>query len=242
MNLRPIGPGENQVTPARRSVPAPTGPGAPTHRAEQLGLGGTRLRDECWNALGPKVRARLEETAGRTIAWFAADDASDPDRRPLAAVFGDSALCVARPRLDGEHRPVYALSSYHLGPVRHLDVDHRPAASSGPSGGAPGFGGPGAGSAPSGLTAAARGVLGNLPEKAQVLLQTPFTDGSPVSYCDWYYQGFEHHLDVFVLVLAGARHVTVAAGSKIIPVGHTDATAHWSLRCYRADVVRRVGA
>ncbi|MDX6738995.1 hypothetical protein [Actinocorallia sp. A-T 12471] len=246
MNLRPIGPDDGRrpaVRPRDAAVPSPAAP--PTHRAEQLGLGGDMLREDCWSALGPKVRARVEQTAGQTVAWFASVDGSDPDRRPRATVFGESALCVARPRLNAEHKPVYALSSYHLGPIRHLDVDHRPtasAASSRPSGPGSG-GGPGAGGAgPSGLSAAARGVLGNLPEKAQTLLQSPFVDGSAVTYCDWYYEGYEHHLEVFVFVLAGAREVTVAAGSKIVPVGHTDATAHWSLRCYRAPVVRRVGA
>ncbi|ROO83288.1 hypothetical protein EDD29_0784 [Actinocorallia herbida] len=241
MNLRPIGPGDDRLpTARRRDTPVPSAQGAPVHRAEPLGLGGTRLRDACWEALSPKVRALLEQRAGSTLAWFASDDPSDADGRPMAVVFGESALCIARPRLNADHRPVYTLSSYRLGPIRHRDVDHRPPPAH-PRAGAAGPGHGGAPAGPVGLSAAARGVLGNLPEKAQTLLQSPFSD-SPVSFHDWYYQGYDHHLEVFVLVLAGARDLTLAAGSKIVPAGHSDATAHWALRCYRAPVVGRVGA
>jgi hypothetical protein len=123
-------------------------------------------------------------------------------------------------------------------------VDHRPppyattAAPYGPAGGT----GPGASAgAGIGLDREAEGLLGNLPPRVQELLQTPFSAERPVLRHGWAYEGFEHRLDMFMVYLAGSRDVTVATGTKVVPAGHTDATAHWSLTCYRASVARRIG-
>jgi hypothetical protein len=69
----------------------------------------------------------------------------------------------------------------------------------------------------------------------------PFAAGQRILRCHWAYEGFEHRLDMFMVCLAGPRDVTVATGTKIVPAGHSSATAHWSLTCYRASVVRRIG-
>ncbi|GAA3197685.1 hypothetical protein [Actinocorallia longicatena] len=221
----------------------------PTHQARAMGLKGSDLRDDLWHRLGPGVRQRLQERAGRTLEWFVTEDASDPQRRPYAVVIGESALCVAEPRINAQHKPVYAMTAYELGAFRHKDIDHRPP---------PGFraapsAGPGSAARPSGpgspptapggpdLSASARGLLGNLPPEAQELLQAPFGGGRELTRCDWYYHGWEHHLEVFVIYLAGPGDVTFATGTKTIPAGHDDASAHWTLRCHRAPVVRRVG-
>ncbi|WP_345438778.1 hypothetical protein [Actinoallomurus vinaceus] len=223
----------------------PTQPGtAPLHQAGEMGLdSGEKLRQECWEMIGGRTRERLTELAGGVIDWFARRDASSPDGRPYAVVFGDRGLTIAEPRINTEHRPVYAVSGFLFEPgsLRHVRVDHRPPPY------APGSG-PALGSGPrppaqqiAGLDSADRGLLGNLPPRAQELLQTPFTSGQGVLRCNWAYEGFEHHLNMFMVCLAGARDVTVASGTKVIPAGHTDATAHWSLTCYRASVARRMG-
>jgi hypothetical protein len=199
-----------------------------------------RLRDACWESLGPAVRRRLEELAGPLIEWWATDDDSAGDGRPKATVLGRHGLYVAEPRLNTEHRPVYRITGYEFDQttLRHVTVDHRPQAAPYPGSAA----GPTSSAGPDlGLSADACGILGNLPPKAQELLQAPFLAGQRVLRCDWHYEGFEHRLTMFMLYLAGARDVTAAGGTRLVPAGHSEATAHWSLSIHRAGVVRRIG-
>ncbi|MGK5555723.1 hypothetical protein ACSNOI_29310, partial [Actinomadura kijaniata] len=228
-------------TRRRASGRWPCGPALPAYQAGEMGLEtGGRLRQECWNSLGEAVRGRLQQHAGTTIDWFAQEDSSSGDGRCHALLFGDRGLAIAEPRVNTEHRPVYVVSAFLFDPgsLRHLRVDHRPPPGGGAwtAPGAPSGGGP-----DTGLTAAAQRLVGNLPPRAQELLLTPFVTGQRALRCDWYYQGHAHKLDVFVLYLAGAKDVTVATGTKIVPAGHDDATAHWSLTCYRASVTKRIG-
>jgi hypothetical protein len=211
----------------------------PLHRAADMRLEDRKLREECWESIGARTRARAEELAGRVIEWFAGEDSSSPDRRSYAVVFGERGLAIAEPRIDTAHRPVYAISAFQFVPdsLRHVRIDHRPfpraaAAPAPPAGGA---------TADMGLSTEALGLLGNLPPQAQELLQAPFGADRRALRCDWYYEGFEHQLTMFMFYIAGARDVTVATGTKVVPAGHTDATAHWSLTCYRASVARRIG-
>jgi hypothetical protein len=211
----------------------------PVHQAGDMRLGSGKLRQECWENIGERTRTRTQEFAGRVIEWFASEGASSPDGRSYAVVFGEQGLAVAEPRINTEHRPVYAISAFLFDPasLRHVRVDHRPPPHTPTAPAAPA-----AGPAPDlGLRASARGLLGNLPPRAQELLQAPFVAGQRILRCDWAYEGFDHQLNMFMLYLAGPRDVTVATGTKVVPVGHTDATAHWSLTCYRVSVVRRIG-
>jgi hypothetical protein len=72
-------------------------------------------------------------------------------------------------------------------------------------------------------------------------LKAPFTTNQPVLRYGWHYEGSEHHLTMFIICLAGARYVTIATGTKVVPVGHRPRSAHWDLTCYRASVDRRIG-
>ncbi|KAB2339787.1 hypothetical protein [Actinomadura rudentiformis] len=202
---------------------------------------GGPLRQGHWDAISPAVRDRLLQRAGNIIEWWADEDQSAPDRRPFAVVFGDRGLFIAEPRVNTEHRPVYALSSYEVDPAsfRRMTVDHRPPPHAAAAAAATDDAGPA--SPDLGMSATARGVLGNLPPKAQELLQAPFLAGERVLRYDWYYEGHEHHLKMFIFYLAGSKTVTVANGTRIIPAGHTADTAHWNLECRRATVTRRTG-
>ncbi|GAA4619344.1 hypothetical protein GCM10023195_87380 [Actinoallomurus liliacearum] len=221
-----------------------SGATAPLHQAAQMGLdGGEKLRQECWEMIGQRTRERLMELAGGVIDWYARRDGSSLDGRPYAVVFGDRGLAIAEPRISTEHRPVYAISAFVFEPgsLRHVQVDHRPPPHTPASGPALASGARSPVAPVDGLSAADRGLLGNLPPRTQELLQTPFTSGQRVLRCNWAYEGYEHQLTMFMVFLAGARDVTVACGTKVIPAGHSDATAHWSLTCYRASVARRIG-
>jgi hypothetical protein len=232
--------------PSRRSEGKPLarpGGAAPLHQAAAMGLESDKLlRQECWDLMGKSIRDRLGQKAGNIIEWWASMDFSSPDGRPAATVFGDRALCIAEPRVNTDHRPVYRLSSFEFDPgmLRIVSIDHRPP----PSPATPRNIGKATVGPPVtdiGLTSSDQGVLGNLPPRAQELLQAPFLSGQKAIRCSWHYEGHEHHLTMFMFYIAGARDVTMACGSKTIPVGHSDTTAHWSLRLYRAPVLRRVG-
>lgn len=213
---------------------------APIHRAGEMGLADdAKLRKECWDTIGQRTRQRLGELAGNTIEWYARKDSSSLDGRSHAAVFGDRGLSIAEPRINTDHRPVYAISAFEFTPssLRHVPVDYRPR---------PQHVGTASGVETSngsviGLSTAARGMLGNLPPRVQELLQVPFATGQQITRCHWHYEGSEHHLRMFMIYLAGPKDVTVAVGTKTVPAGHTSATAHWSLTCYRASVARRIG-
>ncbi|QFG20789.1 hypothetical protein [Actinomadura sp. WMMB 499] len=236
------------------SFPAvPSGPGTPetrrgggltrrdasgVHQPGEMSLGGDGDRAGRWESVGARTRERLAELSGTAIDWYANIDGSSGDGRSYAVTFGESGLSIAEPRVNTEHRPVYVISSFQFAPgsLRHVSVEHRPAPrTAGPSSA------PGAAPPDLGLTRESRGVLGNLPAQAQELLQTPFLAGQQILRNDWYYWGFEHRFDTFIYYLAGAKDVTVAVGSMVVPAGHTAATAHWTLTCYRASVSRRIG-
>ncbi|MFI0484778.1 hypothetical protein [Actinomadura sp. 9N215] len=242
--MEPSGSGRPE---ARRGggLARPEGAPVPLHQAGEMPFGG-RPREELWESIGPRVRARLHELAGDTIEWFACADPSSPEGRPYGVVAGEGGLAVAEPRISTDHRPVYAISAFLFasGSLRHVAIDHRPPPR-GPSATAGNAAGNVAGNAAPavdiGLSAQAKGVIGNLPPRAQELLQAPFTAQRRPTRHDWWYQGFEHRLNGFLLYLAGTRDVTFATGTKDVPVGHDAASAHWSLTCYRASVGRRMG-
>ncbi|OLT25948.1 hypothetical protein BJF79_12545 [Actinomadura sp. CNU-125] len=225
-------------TPEHRRDGEITGRDAPaTHRPGELSLGGEGTREENWRTIGARTVRRLTELSGTPIDWFANLDTSSGDGRSYAVTLGESGLSFAEPRVNAEHRPVYAISSFQFAPgsLRHVPVNHRPAPrAAGPSA-------PGAPPPDLGLSRRAREVLGNLPAQAQELLQAPFLQGQKILRNQWYYEGWEQHLPCFVFVLAGAKDVTAATGSMVVPAGHSAATAHWTLTCYRASVARRIG-
>jgi hypothetical protein len=207
------------------------------HEARPLAFSwDARLRQHCWDGLEEKVRARLLENAGNIIAWWAFDE---PEGRPSAIVFGERELCFATPHF-ADDRSVYLISGYLLdsASARRRHVEHMP--------------GPavervrhsaahGTRLVDIGLPDDARAVLGNLPLQVQDALQGPFAAGQRVEDCRWYYEGDERHLSVFIVFLAGSSTVTLATGTKVIPQGHTDATAHWQLVCHQATVIGRRG-
>ena len=59
-----------------------------------------------------------------------------------------------------------------------------------------------------GLSSQETGQLGNLPLKAQELLQAPFSSKDPVQRCEYWYSGRANRLDTYMFILAGTplRH------------------------------------
>jgi len=199
---------------------------------------GIVLRDDSWPIMEPQVRDRIGQLAGEIIAWWA-HILPGSETRPEGVVVGRNAAVFADPRYDTQHRPVYVLDAFDVDPGFGcgVPVEHRPPPRGRGAGREPSAGPP-AVTPIKGLTAEAQGILGNLPPLAQELLTAPFRSDK-VLRCRWHYEGSADRLNMFGIVLAGTRDVTLATGTKLVPVGHTDASAHWSLTCYWAAVISR---
>lgn len=235
----PAVPDPSPLPDRRRAAVVRRGGGpAPIHEAGHLEVSPGPLRHDLLRTIGEQTKVRLEAHAGRIVDWYASTAHDDPYERAYAVVFGERALCFARPRLHGEKR-VYAISAYVLDPDSHqrMEIVHTPDA------GASEARRPERPRAWSilGLRSDAYEVLGTLPPKAQELLQSPFLAGQSVRECDWYYEGYQDYLEMFMIYLTGRDDVTVLCGSRKIPPGHTEATAHWRAVCHRAKVVQRIG-
>jgi hypothetical protein len=203
-------------------------------------------RDESWAAMSPKIRGRLTELAGDVIEWFAWKDPYSSENRSRAVILGTRAFCIAEPRIDSTGRAVYELSRYEFVPGSHkrIPVQHRPGAWSGTVqrvAAQPGAPLPRRKS-DLGLSSQETGQLGNLPLKAQELLQAPFSSKDPVQRCEYWYSGRANRLDTYMFILAGRHYVTAAVGNQQVPVGNTVANAQWNLTCHRLAVERVVGS
>ena len=223
---------------------ADQGPETALHTAAELSLGGPRLRQECWDEIAAPVRERLNDLAGPVLYWWATP-VGFADSAPKAIVFGERGLYFAEPQGESASSPEYRISGYDIvdGSMTVDDVEHTPAADDAPPSVAVSAGSASeASDGPDiGLLPDVKGVLGNLPPQAQQLLQAPFATGLRVNRAESFYEGYPHHLYVFALFLVGDDDLTMATGTKLIPDGHSDATAHWTLQIHRALVTARPG-
>jgi len=188
----------------------------------------------------------------------------DADDRPVAVLIGKAGACFAEPRIDSRHRPVYTITHYALDAGSHRRVEvlswpDRPSPSDSDSDSDVAVGSgetavrartavreqavvPGSGPEHRrvpGLGLASEELVSNLPVRAQRLLTAPFDADHPVLHCAWHYEGNSTRFEMFAVVLIGASQLTLAHGSRTIPVGHTEQSAHWSLVCRRATVRQR---
>lgn len=240
-----------RLAPQNGRIGQPPQREAPTHTPGEMGFQETPGRDEQWQSLSESVRERMwQHTGRRSLVWWAHETHTG---RMEAVLFGDQALCFADPRVNPDGKPVYSLSVYHVDPasLQQEEIVHRVRPGSrfdrveefesvGRTSSAPP---PDARPGDAFIHANTRKILGHLPPRAQVLLQAPFLDGQQLLRQDFYYYGLEGgDLDVFCMVLAGPRDVTAVEGTRTIPDGHTESSAHWDLTAYRARVTKRRGA
>ncbi|WP_017582062.1 hypothetical protein [Nocardiopsis valliformis] len=151
-------------------------------------------------------------------------------------------------------KPVYSLSVYHVdrASLRQEEIVHRVRPGSRfdrvedfePVGRTSSVPPPDARPGGIALNPRTRKILGHLPPRAQELLQAPFLDGQRLLRQDFYYLGYEGggDLEVFCMVFAGPQDVTAVEGTRTIPAGHTESSAHWDLTAYQAGVTKRRGA
>jgi hypothetical protein len=236
----PRTPSGEPVRSSRRGGPRPQ-----TYQGSGLPLDDRYpTRDQAWAAMSPKIRGRLTELAGDVIEWFAWRDPYSSENRSRAVILGTRAFCIAEPRIDTTGRAVYELSRYEFlaGSHKSIPVQHRPGLGSGTVQRVAPESGKTRRKSELGLSSQQTGQLGNLPLKAQELLQAPFSSGDPVQRCEYWYSGRANRLDTYMFVLAGRHFVTAAVGTQQVPVGNTVANAHWNLTCHRLAVERVVGS
>lgn len=207
----------------------------------------SRTMDECWELLSPKVRQRIIDRAGPVIERWVYPNAED---RICCVVLGVRGLVTAEPTYNasGGHATAVQLLAARPDSVRSVQVNadttaerYRPA-SGRPEAPAPG-GSPLAPRLPADFTA----FLGNLPARAQTLLQEPFGRTAQPLYCDHYYReaGPSHGVGAKTLrvwcYLTDRRRVTFAAGHGVT-YGPSFEAAGWHLTCWRFDIAGPPGA
>jgi hypothetical protein len=219
--------------PSERAVPD-----VPFHTAGELGLlADGMIRDDYWLKMPERVRTLLLDRAGELVEWWADRHRASSGDGIKAVVMGTNALCTAKPRFDHRRARLVFDLNYHVfqpDSLRQRSVVSEPILRSSAALASPGSGlaltnDPPAPPLP-GLSATACGVLGNLPRKAQRLLQSPFAiTGQIIHECDWYYLGYANtaELSMFAVYLCSATEVTFANGTRT-------ADGTWSLTCHAA--------
>jgi hypothetical protein len=191
----------------------------PLHQPGDIVFDGRATREDAWRAIPRSSRKELTRRSGGPIDWIAD---LNPDGLPWAVTFGDRGLAALR-----AGGPLFSFD-FTPGSLQSVPIDSRWSSDTDtPQTDLP------ADPPDIGLRAAAYEMLGNLPARAQRLLQLPFLDGQPVLNNVWQYEGTLERLDRFMFYLAGPREVTVATGTMVVPPG---GTAQWSLTCYHATV------
>lgn len=222
--------------PAQRRIDlARIGGPAPVHKAGELLFAGTTgSREELWPKFSDAVRDRVRDRAGEQVEWWAAEY----DGRLSAVVFGTKALISLDPTVNdaGGHATRITTMPVEERSFRSARVTGAPASGT-VTPPAPGPSGKG----PRQLAEDLAGFLGQLPARAQQLLQDPFqANDDPLQYDYYFYRTTGSDkvgggLLYVWIYLTDKRSLTFCAG-----VGHgyqpSRGVSTWDLTCWRADV------
>jgi hypothetical protein len=210
------------------------GGGVPVHRGGELSFRPALGNDEAWAMLPLTIRDRRVDRCGQVIEQWAWQNRAE---EACAVVLGSRALAVAAPARGESGRPAHRIETVRLRPgtARAVSVREDTAgrvAATGAAGPAPRI------ELPNDTMA---GFLGNLPARAQQLLQEPFT-GRP--------RGDHHYLrtrgdggmgrtelEVFCY-LFDRQWLTCVSGLGVTYGRSFDAAA-WDLTCRRIAVEAR---
>jgi hypothetical protein len=214
---------------------------APVHQARPLTfVDSDSTREEVWVRLPAKVRQRVEARYGQLLQWWADDD---EESRPSAVVLGDRALVTVEPTTNSSGGSAYRIAALPLDPasfrsVRVTGHGAQPAPAPAPAPAA--HTGPGSDPGQFRINPKLAGFLGQLPARAQQLLQEPFLANNEEP--DWRYHyrrtGAAHGLSAATLhvwcYLTDLRTVTFVAGTG---AGARDggSAGAWQLTCWRAS-------
>jgi hypothetical protein len=224
---------------------------APIHQPGELRFGSSvASREELWRRLSPTVHDKVNQRLGRLLEWWAAEY----DGRVSAVALGTRALIAIAPTVNAAGSPATEISTIRLNEnsfrTARITAGAEPRAGGWGAASSPGGPSrPGEPSAPGGalsryLDDGMRGFLGQLPKRAQELLQDPFVTAETAPRYDYFYRrnGPEQAIGGTTLnvwcYLADRATVTYCAG-----VGHghrqSISAASWELTCWRAEVAPR---
>jgi hypothetical protein len=236
-----------QVAPHGGGAVNPYQAAAATHAPGDLHLApASRTMDECWELLSPKVRQRMLERAGQVVDRWLYVDHND---RVAGVLLGSRGLVTAEPTYNasGGHATAVQVLAAEPGSARSVQVDADTTVERyAPMGGSPGRPAVTAPTLAGRLPADFVAFLGNLPARAQTLLQDPFVGTARPLYCDHYYretgpaQGAGGRTLRVWCYLTDRRRVTFASGHGFT-FGATFVAAVWQLTCRRFDVAGPAG-
>ncbi len=224
------------------SLAVPTAPTTPLHPPGSLEFGATiSTREQIWRRLSQAVRGRVDARIGKLLEWWA----NETDAGITVTILGSEALVVVEPVMNNSGRSAYRINTIWLDAASFLVTKVR--TSSGQRCG-PGVITSQAGSPTVDNSLACRlgtdmtGVLGQMPPRAQQLLQEPFvTGGDSLRYDNFYLRhGSESSLGGATLqvwcFLTDLRTITFAAGFGY-GFRQSSGPGSWDLTCWRAMVV-----
>jgi hypothetical protein len=200
--------------------------------------------DECWELLSPNVRDRVLARAGRIVERWAYQAGDD---RVAVVALGERGLVTVEPTVNARGGPASSvqLLAAATGSARSVQIAedtaaarHATPATYPPS---QGYGGARRPEIADRLPPDFVKFLGNLPARAQSLLQDPFTTGNEALYCDHFYRqaGASQSAGLKTLrvwcYLTDRRRVTFLSGQGVT-YGLSFAAARWHLTCWRFDV------
>jgi hypothetical protein len=227
---------EELAVPSSRGLVAGSRTGVPVYRPGEMGFTEAIDMDDAWAMISPAVRERVNERAGSVLERWAWLD----DDRPSAVVLGTAALVSATPTRSATGRSAHVVETVRLNSESarvatvHEDTAARRSVA-GPQ--APGAPGASVRLPSNGM----RDFLGNLPERAQQLLQEPFVGAAQPPRGDHHYlqtsaaSGFgRRDLQVFCY-LFDTRWLTCVTGEGVT-YGMSFAAARWELTCRRVGV------
>jgi hypothetical protein len=233
--------------PAQRSKVPATSSGVPVHQPGTLEFVDGDDRVQCWERLSATVRGKVHDLVGERHQWVEWWAENTKGGRVRAVVFGQSALVVLEPTIGASGRPATEISKVWLDAASMQNVK---ISGSGATTGSPGPRADRAGDLAATSLLSGRlhtdvaGFLGQLPAKAQQLLQEPFI-ASPAARIDhdffYFRTGAGHGLSGASLqvwcYLTDRRTLTFCAG---VGRGYREPhpPASWALTCWRVDVRR----
>ena len=228
--------GEITRRPAAGAVAVPHAD-VPVYRPGPLEFVDAISPEEAWGLISAPVRTRVNQRAGRVVEWWAW---TSDDGRPHALVLGEEALVSATPTITAQGRPAHVVECVRLRRdsartvTIHEDTLGRSRRVRAPNGaeGRPAAAVP--------LPDDMQAFLGNLPDRAQRLLQEPFLAQGELHSGYHYYltaasSGFGPKNLKVICFLHDHRWLTCLAGKAVTYSDGFD-QARWELVCRRIAV------
>lgn len=221
---------------------------ADTRPAEQVAVYGVKDlqyqdipdRDQCWGMLGKAVQERIVSRAGKVLDWWALPGAQG---RMRAVVLGTESLVTAEPTTNGAGKPAHRIHPLQLdrGSFRFIEVTGTAQKAGGEGGGGGGGIRKSSGDLERytdlGLDSEMIDFLGNLPTRAQILLQSPFArHAANIDYQRYFYRtGTSPSDSLFIgCYLTDGNVLTFASGTRYNQRGRPEWQSSWHLICRQA--------